>query len=89
MPFNEKKLRSYWFGSGTPTYLIEMSRKFQVIPQELGGCKCKASDFDVPTERITNITPLFYQNPAGLFCGRGSVYADRPSGCGDFVGYPS
>ena len=60
--FSEGRLNSYWFGSGTPTYLIEMLRKFQVIPQEIGGRKCEASDFDAPTERMTDITPLLYQS---------------------------
>ena len=60
--FGEGRLNSYWFGSGTPTYLIEMLRKFQVIPQEIGGRKCEASDFDAPTERMTDITPLLYQS---------------------------
>ena len=60
--FSKKRLDSYWFGSGTPTYLIEMLRKFQVIPQEIGGRKCEASDFDAPTERMTDITPLLYQS---------------------------
>ena len=48
--------------SGTPTYLIEMLNKFQVIPQEISGRKCEAADFDAPTERMTDITPLFYQS---------------------------
>ena len=60
--FSEGRLNSYWFGSGTPTYLIEMLCKFQVIPQEIGGRKCEASDFDAPTERMTDITPLLYQS---------------------------
>ena len=60
--FDRRKLDSFWFGSGTPTYLIEMLRKYQVIPQTIGGRKCEASDFDTPTERITDITPLLYQS---------------------------
>ena len=60
--FSKGKIESYWFGSGTPTYLIEMLNKYQVIPQEISGRKCEASDFDAPTERMTDITPLFYQS---------------------------
>lgn len=56
------RLDSYWFGSGTPTYLIEMLRKYKVIPQEIGNRKCLAADFDAPTERMTSITPLLYQS---------------------------
>ncbi len=60
--FNEGRLNSYWFGSGTPTYLIEMLNKYRVIPQEIGGRKCEATDFDAPTEQMTDITPLLYQS---------------------------
>lgn len=60
--FADGKLDSYWFGSGTPTYLIEMLNKFHVIPQQIGGRKALAEAFDAPTERITNITPLLYQS---------------------------
>ena len=60
--FSKGKIESYWFGSGTPTYLIEMLNKYQVIPQAISGRKCEASDFDAPTERMTDITPLFYQS---------------------------
>ncbi len=53
---------SYWFGSGTPTYLIEMLRKYHVLPSRIGGVQAVASDFDAPTERMTGITPLLYQS---------------------------
>lgn len=52
----------YWFGSGTPAYLIEMLRKFNVIPQNIGSRQCISADFDAPTERMTDITPLLYQS---------------------------
>ncbi len=57
-----KQRNSYWFASGTPTYLIEMMRKFAVIPEKIGGAEAFASDFDAPTESMTNITPLLYQS---------------------------
>ena len=59
---SEGRIVPFWFGSGTPTYLIEMLNKYKVIPQEIGGRKCEAADFDAPTERMTDITPLFYQS---------------------------
>ncbi len=59
----DSRLDSYWFGSGTPTYLIEMLRKFNVMPSQLGGSsEAMASSFDAPTERMTSITPLLYQS---------------------------
>ena len=61
--FSDGKIQSYWFGSGTPTYLIEMLRKFGMSPSQLGGeVKANALDFDRPTERLTSIIPLLYQS---------------------------
>ena len=61
--FANLELNNYWFGSGTPTYLIEMLRKFGITPTELGGrMEATASDFDAPTERLTSMTPLLYQS---------------------------
>ncbi|MDO4462149.1 MAG: AAA family ATPase [Bacteroidia bacterium] len=56
------QFKSYWFGSGTPTYLIEMLRKFDVVPSNIGRCKVFDSDFDAPTERIKSIIPILYQS---------------------------
>ena len=60
--FADGRLDSYWFGSGTPTYLIEMLRKYGVQPQRIGGRKVMAESFDAPTERMTDIAPLLYQS---------------------------
>ena len=60
--FAKGKLDSYWFGSGTPTYLIEMLRKYNVIPQAIGQRKVFATSFDAPTEQLNDITPLLYQS---------------------------
>ena len=60
--FNDGKLDAYWFGSGTPAYLIEMLRKYHVAPQQVGGRTVMAAAFDAPTERMTDITPLLYQS---------------------------
>jgi hypothetical protein len=60
--FADKKFDSYWFGSGTPTYLIEMLRKFDVSPDRIGNSSVLSSSFDAPTERMTTIEPLLYQS---------------------------
>ena len=58
-----KKIDNYWFGSGTPTYLVEMLRKFHVLPSQLGGSmQAMAADFDAPTEKMEGIVPLLYQS---------------------------
>ena len=60
--FAKRKIGSYWFASGTPTYLIEMMRKFGVAPSQIGRNRAMASAFDAPTERMTSLTPLLYQS---------------------------
>ena len=56
------KIGSYWFGSGTPTYLIKMLDKFGVKPSEIGRKQLKSSAFDAPTETMTDVVPLLYQS---------------------------
>ena len=60
--FANQDFGSYWFASGTPTYLINMMRKFHVLPATLGKMYAKSSAFDAPTENMTAITPLLYQS---------------------------
>ena len=60
--FADGRLDSYWFGSGTPTYLIEMLRRFGTLPSEIGGVEAPSSAFDAPTETMTSIIPLLYQS---------------------------
>ena len=59
--FSEGELNAYWFGSGTPTYLIEMLRKYHTLPSEIGKEEVSLDDFDVPLELATNYMPLLYQ----------------------------
>ena len=60
--FNLKKVGSYWFASGTPTYLIEMLRKFDTLPTDLSSMEGNADDFDAPTEMMPTVMPLLYQS---------------------------
>src|SRR5574344_649473 len=56
--FARNRINNYWFASGTPTYLIEMLRKFDVVPSDINQMQALASDFDAPTENMSSITPL-------------------------------
>lgn len=60
--FADGKLKAYWFGSGTPTYLINMMRKFNMKPSDFKAMQAKDSAFDAPTETMTSMTPLLYQS---------------------------
>ena len=60
--FDDKNFGAYWFNSGTPTYLINMLRKFKVLPAKIGRSLARSSAFDAPTENLKTITPLLYQS---------------------------
>ena len=60
--FEVGRINSYWLGSGTPTYLIEMLHKYNILPQQIGAQQASVDDFNAPTERMTNIIPLLYQS---------------------------
>ena len=58
----DKAVRSYWFESGTPTFLIEKLREFNVVPSMLKPSMLMSSGFDVPTDRMSSVMPLLYQS---------------------------
>ena len=61
--FSKRKVDSYWFGSGTPTYLLNMMRKYDFTPIDLGEqMDASKDDFDAATETMTTIMPLLYQS---------------------------
>ncbi len=61
--FADGRMDDYWFGSGTPTYLINMMRKYDFLPADLGETiEVGKKDFDAPTEMMTTIIPLLYQS---------------------------
>ena len=75
--FQDRALKSYWFESGTPTFLIIKLKEFNVVPSMLKPTMTMASDFDAPTENMSSIMPLLYQSgyftikdfnePSGLY----------------------
>ncbi len=61
----DNMLKGYWFESGTPTFLIEKLKEFNVVPSMLKPTMLMSSSFDAPTENMKSIMPLLYQ--AGYF----------------------
>ena len=61
--FADGAMGDYWFGSGTPTYLLNMMRKYEFLPTDLGEPSFVGrKDFDAATETMTTIMPLLYQS---------------------------
>ena len=59
---NNRKFDNYWFSTGTPTFLVNMMRKFHTDLTEIDGSTALQEDFDAPTENMHNVLPLFYQS---------------------------
>ncbi len=59
---NAQKIGSYWFGSGTPTFLLKQLEKFNVNLTTLDGQDVLLSSFDQSPEEMTDALPLLYQS---------------------------
>lgn len=57
-----RKLDNYWFSTGTPTFLLELLTQREILTPELEKVELMASQFDVPTEKITDPLPVLYQS---------------------------
>lgn len=60
--FNTGRMKDYWFGTATPTFLINQMKRYGIKPQEIGRQRAWESMFDAPTENMRSITPLLYQS---------------------------
>ena len=59
---NGQAIESYWFGSGTPSYLIKSLQKYHVNVMDIERKGCNVDDFDVSPEQMTSALPLLYQS---------------------------
>ena len=60
--FNQREIASYWFESGTPTFLIRQMQYFRTDIMGMEHIEASASSFDRPTEAMTTALPLLYQS---------------------------
>ena len=57
------RMRDFWFDTGTPSSLVRMMERFGSNVMSFDdGCKCDASEFDAPTEKMLTAIPFFYQS---------------------------
>ena len=59
---NARKIAPYWFGSGTPSFLLKLLDKYHVNLASLEGQEAVLSSFDQSTEEMTDALPLLYQS---------------------------
>ena len=60
--FLQRKVASYWFDSGTPTFLIRQMQHFRTDIMSLDQMEVPSSAFDQPTENMEDALPLLYQS---------------------------
>ena len=59
---SDKEIKSFWFDTGTPTYLLERIRKSDIDESELDNMSMvPPSDFDVSPELTDSALPMLYQ----------------------------
>ncbi len=81
---SDKTIRSYWFESGTPTYLIERLEKHPIDERELDRMtEVSKSDFDVSPEISDNSLPMLYQT------GYLTIKGYNPEDDSYTLGYPN
>ena len=59
---NGQEFDSFWFGSGTPSYLIKSLKKYHVNVMDIEKKGVSVDDFDVSPEMMTSALPLLYQS---------------------------
>ena len=53
---------SYWFSTGTPTYLVELMREVNLNPKELSGYEADSSELDSIQIKVDNPIAILYQS---------------------------
>ena len=59
---NAQDISSYWFSSGTPTFLLKLLDKFNTNLTNLESQEVVLNSFDLSPEEMTDALPLLYQS---------------------------
>ena len=59
---NARDIAPYWFGSGTPSFLLKLLDKYHVNLASLESQEAVLNSFDLSTEEMTDALPLLYQS---------------------------
>lgn len=60
--FANEKIANYWFETGTPTFLIQMMKKYKYDITSMDGIESTDYAINRPTEAMSTIVPLLYQS---------------------------
>ena len=59
--FLQRKIKNYWFESGTPTFLFQQMKRFKTDITRMDEIVASEAAFYRPTETLTDALPLLYQ----------------------------
>lgn len=59
--FDQKRIKNFWFESGTPSFLFRQMQRFGTDITAMDDIVAPESDFYIPTENLSNALPLLYQ----------------------------
>ena len=59
---SEQRYGSYWFSTGTPTYLVELMKEVDLNPKELSGYEADSSELDSIQIKVDNPIAILYQS---------------------------
>ena len=60
--FDKGQIQNYWFSTGTPSSLINLLRAGHLDMARLENLQADISQFDAPTERISDPIPVLFQS---------------------------
>ena len=60
--FEMRRIGNFWFSTGTPSSLINLLKVKRLYIPKLEGLQVRMSQFDAPTERISDPIPVLYQS---------------------------
>jgi hypothetical protein len=60
--FANEKVTNYWFETGTPTFLIQMMKKYKYDITSMDGIESTDYAINRPTEAMSTMVPLLYQS---------------------------
>lgn len=58
----DRRYGSYWFSTGTPTYLVEIMKEVELTPFELSGYEASWAELDNINVKVDNPIAVLYQS---------------------------
>ena len=77
---DDQRIRSFWFATGTPTFLAKRLRKMEIFPPDINGTQCSEEQLLAVGIKDANPIPLMFQTgylTIGDYDGEADLYTLR------------